>query len=72
MLYLVASLTTLSHLFCRDMLSAKKEVDVIVEQLQESAAREKAKNEFIYNQLNKAIMEKQKSYDEVSVYSVTV
>ena len=51
------------------MLSAKKEVDAIVQQLQESADRERAKNQFIYDQLNKAVTEKQKNYDEVSLHN---
>ena len=54
------------------MLSAQREVDVIVQQLQESAAAEKAKNQFIYNQLNRAVAEKQKDYDEVTTHSVTI
>ena len=47
------------------MLSAQREVDAIVQQLQESAATEKAKSQFIYEQLNRAVTEKQKKFDEV-------
>ena len=54
------------------MLCAQREVDVIVQQLQESAAAEKAKNQFVYNQLNRAVAEKQKDYDEVTAHSLTI
>lgn len=50
-------------------MSTKEEVDAIVQELQNIAAQEKEKNEFIFDQLNKTILEKQRNYDEVRILS---